>query len=76
MAVGTSGQVAKVMAVKGNRMKLTRGVVEFQEVEVQAEGPGEYVIRVVSGSKRLPLQDATVTLKVPRNETSALADVF
>lgn len=64
-AFNADGTVAaNVSAAGSNRTKLRNGVATFRSVRVQAPGEGEYKLLIASATRKVAVQEATVTVKV------------
>lgn len=59
-----SGGSASVQASGSNKAKLKKGVALYKDVRLQAETPGTYVLRVVSASRKIAAEDATVAARM------------
>jgi hypothetical protein len=55
---------AKVAAAGSNRAKVKNGVAVFKGVKLSAEGPGAYVLRAASATRKVAVSDAVVTVQV------------
>ena len=54
LAADDSGHAATVQASGGNKTKLQKGVAVFKDVKITAESAGDYLLRVASGSRKVP----------------------
>ena len=73
LAADDSGHAATVQASGGNKMKLQKGVAVFKEVKITAESGGDYLLRVASGSRKVPLNNSLCQTCIC-NSTSALPE--
>jgi len=55
---------AKVAAAGSNRAKVRGGIAVFKGVKLSADGPGAYLLRAASATRKVAVADAVVTVQV------------